>query len=107
MKIKLWADLADRPLEAYVNGEVITINGDKIDLSGIPEGYELPGFAVDNWFFVGSEFVSRLDGVLHFTLRLPVSAETPEGLRNPESPIVLNVVRGPVPFPDTTHETGA
>lgn len=102
MKIKLWADLVDWPLEASVDGDVIAINGEAIDLSGIPEGYRLPGSAVGNKFFVETEFVSRIDGVLSFTLRLPVQWDSPEGLRNPVAPLVLSVRSGPVNFPDTS-----
>lgn len=102
MKIKLWPDLVSWPLVASVNGDVITINGEKIDLSGIPEGFRLPGSAVGNICFVGTEYVERIDGVLHFTLFLPVAWESPEHLRNPEIPIVLDVTEGDVPFPDTT-----
>ncbi|WP_146043290.1 MULTISPECIES: hypothetical protein [unclassified Pseudomonas] len=101
MKIKLWADLVDWPLTASVSGDVITINGESIDLSGIPDGYRLPGAAVGNRFFVESEFVSRIDGVLSFTLRLPVTSDSPEEYRNPAEPIVLDVRAGPVRFPDT------
>ncbi|WP_017528111.1 hypothetical protein [Pseudomonas fluorescens] len=102
MKIKLWADLVSWPLEASVSGDVITINGEAIDLSGIPDGYRLPGSAVGNKFFVESEFVERKGKTLHFTLRLPVSWDSPEEYRNPAGPIILDARSGPVKFPDTT-----
>lgn len=54
-------------LEASVDGDVITINGEAIDLSGIP-----------------------------------VHWDSPEEFRNPLVPIVLDVVDGAVPFPDTS-----
>ena len=102
MKIKLWADIVDWPVEAYVDGDVITINDEAIDLSGIPDGYRLPGSAVGNKFFVDTEYVERIDGTLHLTLRLPVSWDSPEEYRNPTQPIILEVRSGRVKFPDTS-----
>ena len=101
MKIKLWSDLVDWPLEALVKDDVITINGEAIDLSGIPEGYRLPGSAVGNKFFVESSYVERIGKTLHFTLRLPVTWDSPEEYRNPAEPIILDARSGPVKFPDT------
>ena len=102
MKIKLWADLVDWPIKASVKGDVITINGEEIDLSGIPDGYSLPGSAVGNKFFVETEMVQRIGKTLHFTLRLPVQWGSPEEFRNPKEPIVIDVKNGPVNLPDTT-----
>ena len=101
MKIKLWADLVDWSLEASVDGDVITINGEAIDLSGIPDGYRLPGSAVGNKFFVETEYVERIGKTLHFTLRLPVAWDSPEECRNPPEPIILDARSGPVKFPNT------
>lgn len=102
MKIKLWPDLVDWPIEVSVVGDVITINGEDIDLSVIPEGFRLPGSAVGNKFFVEDEYVERLNGVLYLTLRLPVDWNSPEKYRNPPEPIILDVSAGQVNFPDTT-----
>lgn len=102
MKIKLWADLVDWPLVASIDGDIITINGETIDLSGIPDGYRLPGSAVGNKFFVETEYVERIGKTLHFTLRLPVAWDSPEEYRNPAEPIIIDARSGPVKFPDTT-----
>lgn len=102
MKIKLWPDLVDWPLEAVVSGDVITINGEAIDFSAIPDGYKLPGSAVDNKFFVDTEYVERVGETLQVTIRLPVSWDSPEEFRNPKTPIILDVIDGEVTFPDTT-----
>lgn len=102
MKITLLAHLADWPLEAHVSGDVITINGERIDLSGITEGYRLPGDAVGNKFFDGPWFVERIGKTLHFTLRLPVQNDSLEEYRNPSEPIILDARSGPVKFPDTS-----
>lgn len=102
MKITLWADLVDWSFEASVSGDVITINGEAVDLSGVPEGFRLPGSAVGNKWFVEDRFVERVGGELSFTLRLPVSWTSPEEVRNPVEPIVLSVTKGKVSFPDTS-----
>lgn len=102
MKIKLWPDLVNWPLQASVLGDVITINGEDIDLSGIPDGFRLPGSAVGNKFFVDTEFVERIGKTLHFTLRLPVQWDSPEEYRNPPEPIIIDARSGPVKFPDTS-----
>ncbi|AMW64551.1 hypothetical protein QIT80_gp91 (endogenous virus) [Pseudomonas phage phiAH14a] len=102
MKIKLSPFLTDWPLEASVNGDILTLNGEVIDLSLLPEGHRLPGSAVCNPFFVETEYVERKDGVLHLTLRLPVDWDSPEEYRNPPEPIILDVSAGLVNFPDTT-----
>lgn len=102
MKIKLWAALMEDTLEASVQGDVITINGESIDLSGIPDGYRLPGSAVCNKFFVETEYVERIGKTLNFTLRLPVAWDSPEEYRNPPVAIIIDVRSGAVKFPDTT-----
>lgn len=102
MKINLWPDLVNWPLEASVNGDVITINGEDIDLSGIPDGYRLPGSAVGNKFFVESDYVERIGKTLRFSLRLPVTWDSPEEYRNPAEPIIVDARSGLVKFPDTS-----
>lgn len=107
MKIKLFPSLIDWPLQASVDGDVITINGDKIDLSVIPDGYRLPASAVGNKFFLegSNDYVERVDGELEFTLRLPVHYDSAEDVRNPKEPLVLRVSEGVVNFPNTLPES--
>ena len=107
MKIKLFPSLFDWPLQASVDGDVITINGDKIDLSVIPDGYRLPASAVGNKFFLegSNDYVERVDGELEFTLRLPVHYYSAEDVRNPKEPLVLRVSEGVVNFPHTLPES--
>lgn len=104
MKITMFPFLSDWPLEASVSGDVITINGEEIDLSGIPDGYRLPASAVGNKFFPSgsNDYVERIGKTLHFTLRLPVQWDSPEEYRNPPEPIVIDARSGPVKFPDTS-----
>lgn len=104
VKITLWPDLIDGPLEASVSGDVLTLNGEDLDFSGIPDGYRLPASAVNNRFFLegSSDFVERKGKTLYFSLRLPVTMDSPEEFRNPPTPIVLDARAGPVKFPDTS-----
>lgn len=103
MKIKLFPFLTDETLEASVSGDVITINGEDIDLSGIPDGFRLPSYAVGNKFFVegSEEFVERRGKTLYFTLKLPVSTHSPKEVLSPPEPIVIDARSGPVKFPST------
>jgi len=59
----------DRALIASRSGDVLTINGDAFDFGPLPEGATLPAEAIDSDWIVGP--VSRIDGELHLTLRLP------------------------------------
>lgn len=102
MKIKLWPDLIDGPLEASVNGDVLTLNGEEFDFSPLEDGFRLPGRAVNNRFFVETEYVERRGKTLYLTLRLPVHFDSPEEYRNPPEPLVIDARSGPVKFPDTS-----
>ncbi len=85
-----------------MSGDVITINGEDIDLSGILDGFRLPGSAVDNKFFVETEYVERIGKTLQFTLRLPVHWDSPEEYRNPAGPIIVDARSGLVKLPNTS-----
>ena len=60
---------SDDTLSVSKVGDVITINGDSVDLSAVPEGASLPTNAIGNPWIVGD--VRRHDGNLHITLLLP------------------------------------
>jgi hypothetical protein len=104
MKIKLFPSLDFDTIAAVIDGDKITINGEIVDLSGIPDGYRLPAIAVGNRFFLSGsgDYVERIGKTLHFTLRLPVAWNSPEEYRNPVEPIVIDARSGPVKFPDTS-----
>ncbi|MFL1553207.1 hypothetical protein ACI77I_29730 [Pseudomonas sp. D47] len=101
MKIKLWPDLVEWPLEASVSGDKLTLNGEVFDFSQLKEGFLLPSTAVDSRFFVETEMIQRVGGEVCITIRLPVTHETAEEIRNPAESIVLQIKRGKVKFPDT------
>lgn len=102
MKIKLFPFLGYDDITATVSGDVITINGEPVDLSPLADGFRILGSAIGNKFFVPTEYVERINGELHVTLFLHVEADTDEQWRNPPEPNVLSVTEGIVPFPDTS-----
>lgn len=104
MKIKLWPDFIEGPLAASVNGDVLTINGEEFDFSGIPEGHRLPASAVANRFFMtgSSEFIERKGKTLYLTIKFPVYLDSPEGIRNPPDPIIIDARSGQIKFPDAS-----
>lgn len=94
----------DLTLDALMwSGDVLTINGAVLDLSGIPEGATLPGDAVDHPLVVGE--ISRGGGALSVTLILPLGANPSDEARFPAQ---ITGADGPVPIPAThIEETGA
>ncbi|QLG90780.1 hypothetical protein HZF02_01890 [Pseudomonas yamanorum] len=99
MKITLYQVLSDEMIEASVSGDVITINGEAIDLSVIPDGYKLPASAANNPWFVNGDYIQRVNGVFEFSLRFPVKWDSPDEVRAPDTPIILDVKSGKVRFP--------
>lgn len=94
------------PLSLSRTGDVLTINGQDYDLSGIPEGATLPRDAVACDLLASD--IERTGGVLHLTLMLPHGPDAPEATRFP-APITLST-DGPVALPpydaptDTTED---
>src|SRR5690606_18389164 len=85
----------DGALTVARHGDILTINGDLVDLSAIPEGATLPEGAINNPWIVGP--VERIDGVLHVTLLLPHGPNPSQAVAYPE-PIAL-AGNGPVAVP--------
>ena len=85
MIINLSPQVSKKELVLSVNGEVLTVNGEEIDFSVIPEGATLPADAVDSEFLVNS--IDRIDGEIHLTVLFPVSADASVNARFPE-PII-------------------
>jgi len=81
----------------HVAGDVLTINGDPIDLSGIPEGGE--GRFEGESLFVGS--IRRIDGAIHATLQVPLGDDAaPEQ----DGPWVIADASGVVVIPYAKRE---
>ena len=99
MYIKLSPKRCDTQLVASVEGNVITVNGVRLDFSPLQEGETLPYTAINNQWVTGD--VERIDGDIHITLFLPHGCNAPESTRFPaalEAP--MYVASGEVPLPE-------
>lgn len=82
-------------LTASRAGGVLTLNGIEFDFTPLPEGATLPAEAIDSPWIVGP--VSRINGELHLTLRLPHGPNPPHAVAFPEP---IHVTEdGPIPLP--------
>ena len=82
MKITLSPTRRDETLTASRDGDTLTLNGEEFDFSPLEESETLPADAIDSPWITGD--VTRTDGVLHLTLRLPHGGNAPEETRFPE-----------------------
>jgi len=95
MRISLFPYLCDFTLAATRAGDVLTLNGVEYDFSPLPEGATLPAEAIDSEWIVGP--VSRIDGDLHLTLRLPHGPNPSRAVAFPEP---IHVTEdGPIALP--------
>ncbi|WP_323041588.1 hypothetical protein [Gemmobacter sp.] len=72
MHITLSPIRSDEVLTLHRAGDMLTINGQSLDLSVISEGATLPAEAVNSPWIAGP--ISRIDGTLHLTLLFPHGA---------------------------------
>lgn len=82
MKIKFSPQRRNDTLSISKSGDTLTINGDSLDLSAIPDGATLPADAIDSEWIVGP--VEHIDGELHLTVLLPHGRGAPEAQRFPQ-----------------------
>jgi len=94
----------DETLTATRWGDVLTLNGESFDFGPLPEGATLPAEAIDREWIVGP--VTRIDGELHLTLRLPHGPNPSQAVAFPEpihvtedGPIALPIDPEPEPEP--------
>ncbi|MTZ15112.1 hypothetical protein GNE00_15280 [Pseudomonas sp. JL972] len=95
MHIALSPARLDEPLAASRAGDVLTLNGVAFDFGPLPEGATLPAEAIDSPWIVGP--VSRINGELHLTLRLPHGANPSRAVAFPEPVTVTE--DGPIALP--------
>lgn len=95
MQIKLSPQRLDETLTASRTGEVLTLNGVSFDFTQLPEGGTLPAEAIASDWIVGP--VSRINGELHLTLRLPHGPNPSQAVAFPAPLTVLG--DGPIPLP--------
>lgn len=95
MHITLSPVRLDETLTASRTGDVLTLNGAAFDFGPLPEDATLPAEAIDSPWIVGP--VSRIDGELHLTLRLPHGPNPSQAVAFPEP---IHVTEdGPIPLP--------
>lgn len=95
MRISFSPMRRDDTLTVTKSGDVLTINGDAVDLSVIPDGASLPAGAVDNEFVVGT--IERIADDLHVTLLLPHGPDPSHAVAFPAD--IINPADGPVVVP--------
>lgn len=87
-----------------VAGDVITIDGDAIDLTQLPEDGVLPHGAVDSPWVIEND-ITRTDGEISLTMLLPIGPNASEASRFP-APIIVDA-DGPVVLPPYSAEDAA
>ena len=106
MKIPLSPVRRDDRLTLSKSGDVLTINGEAFDLTGLPDGATLPRSAISSEWFAGD--VTRDEaGELTVPLILPHGANAPEATRFPaplqnvaDGPVILPIYETPEPEPN-------
>jgi hypothetical protein len=99
MQIAFRPQRRDDRLTLTVSGDVLTVNGEAFDFSGIPEGATLPRDAVACDWLAGP--VERQGGEIWLTLILPHGARAPSETLAP-SPVTMT--DGSVPLPPSEIE---
>lgn len=100
MELKFSPICSDDDLSLSVVGDVLTINGDDLDLSGIPAGATLPRKAVASEWITGP--IERdLAGRLHVQIMLPHGPDAPKSRRFP-APITVTA-DGPITLPPNSE----
>ena len=88
-------------IRGTLTGDVLTLNGEAFDFGSLPEGATLPAEAIDSPWITGP--VSRINGELHLTLRLPHGPNPSRAVAFPEP---IHVTQdGPIALP--TDEVSA
>lgn len=95
MNIRFTPQSSMTPLLGVVAGDVITLNGEVIDLSPLGEGATLPADAVSSPWVVGE--IERRSGEIYLTLICPHGANAPHETRFPSGEYIA--VEGDIPFP--------
>jgi hypothetical protein len=82
MLINLVPVRMEAPLEARLDGEVLTLQGQDVDLSTVAEGVTMPAEAFGSPYLLGE--VRREKGEIIVTVLLPHAADAPEETRFPQ-----------------------
>lgn len=87
MQISFSPIRAEGILAVAVDGDVVTVNGQRFDLGNMQEGDRLPASAMSSPDFAGD--VTRQGGVLSVVLFLPHGEDAPEDVRFP-APVMIS-----------------
>ncbi|MCC0080267.1 MAG: hypothetical protein H6899_10035 [Rhodobacter sp.] len=90
----------DDALTLERQGDTLVLNGEALDLSGVPEGAILPQDAVDCAWLASD--IRRIDGTLHLGLLMPYAGNAPASALFPDPIEALS--DGPIALPTQAFE---
>ena len=96
--ITLAAIRMDGKLTLSAAGDVLTINGEDLDLSALGDGEALEGGAVDHPLVSSVDSIRRVGDMIHITVLLPTGYPAPEAARF-AAPIEVTE-DGPIALPE-------
>lgn len=102
MRISLCPQRRDDGLAVSKSGDVLTINGDTLDLSAVPEGATVENAGELHPLLTGT--IERIGGEIHLTLVLPHGANPPPELAFPQP--ITATADGPIALPVAPEEAG-
>jgi len=112
MRISFYPQRRDDTLTVSKSGDILTINGEGFDFSGVLDGATIPSGEVPCEWIVGP--VERIGGELRLTLILPHGASPsaavafPAPLINPpDGPLAIPFDPPPAPMPEPEEEEPA
>lgn len=100
MHISFSPQRRDDTLTVIKSGDILTINGEAFDFSGLPDGAILPASAVPSQWIFGD--VARADGAVHVTLVLPHGPAPSTAVAFPEA--LISPPDGPIAIPHDAQE---
>lgn len=103
MRIILKPIRSNRSLSIHKSGEVLTINGEVFDFSGLPDGATLPRSAIACNMLSGD--VERVGGELVIPLMFPHGPNPPPAVAFPD--VLIDVPDGNVELPTGDVEPAA
>ena len=95
MKITFTPAREDSFITLARDGDALIVNGLRFDFADLPDGADLPAVAVQTPYITGT--VTRADGQLSLTVRLPHGKNAPHEAKFPD-PITVDV-DGPIALP--------
>ena len=95
MRIDFSPQVRDDKLFVARVGDILAINGTAYDFTDLPEGGVLPATAVDCEFVIGD--VTRVAGLIHITILLPIPADAPTEACFPQP--IINPPDGRIQLP--------